>query len=81
MSTANRKSVIARQIAKRAANRLFTSGSDEFASRLVLHSAASRDLGGWCFQAVCEVIEEEAEKALKSASRSKRGRIPTRAGE
>ncbi len=44
------------RVASAIVQRLFTSGNHEEAHRLVLTAVDGRDLGGWCKQAVVDVI-------------------------
>ena len=63
-----------RQLAMKIADELFHSGSphDEFADRLVLwDDQKNRDLGGWCYKAVVNVI---AKALLESGTQTEGGR-------
>jgi hypothetical protein len=49
----------ARKVAERITNKLFVNGEGQKAERLVLELPGKRDGGGWCWSAVCDVIERE----------------------
>lgn len=56
-----------RVLAHAIAEQLFTNGVQERAERLVLEGQDKRDLGGWCFRAVVDVIVEQLRPISESA--------------
>lgn len=48
-----------RKIAHEIADRLFTNGNGTTADRLVLEKDGAHNFGGWCKQAVIDVIVDE----------------------
>lgn len=53
----------ANEIAQAIADRLFINGNGDHAERLILSGTNGRDLGGWCQQAVVDVIVDELKAA------------------
>ena len=55
------------EVAANVANKLFVNGIGEEAIRLMLISADGRDLGGWCKDAVRDLVLRELDAAKKSS--------------
>lgn len=53
-------------VASAIATDLFTAGNHEVAERIVLQDSNERDLGGWCYQAVVDVIAKHLAPAPHS---------------
>ncbi len=51
-----------RALAKKIAKQLFTNGLDRKADRFVLMTDNGRNLGGWCEEAVVDLIQRLIEK-------------------
>jgi hypothetical protein len=56
---------IQRLLAKKIAEDLFQNNFGERAKRLVLESTKGQDLGGWCIEAVVDVIERRLKAERK----------------
>lgn len=61
------KTTPVRELARKIATSLFTTGSQETATRLELKDGQEKSLGGWCFEAAVSQIET----ALKESKKSK----------
>lgn len=69
MAEVTNEQVDCRKIATAIADNLFVNGNGTHAERLMLVGADGRDLGGWCKQAVVDVIVDELKPAVRTPSK------------